>query len=286
MATYFDVDVYAFRCNLYRDGSDWKPYHRDSHAYGGDGAREDFTMGASFGAERTLSFRHEETGTEFAFPQRQGDVFAFDSVANSDFTHGVPRAAAGDAPPGLRFSIIAWGRRRRVHARNGGTAVPDDLAPCVPTPLAYADELASRMPAAAAEAAPPESEAASQENELVLPAGEVASLIRSSGALTALADARDRRPPPRVRPRRHGGARGGTAAPTTGGRVPRAVRDRVGPAAFGALRDASVRYQRGAVSCGAYVTEALALVDLATLQEVVACLPAAGKRAEVAALLR
>ena len=35
MSEYFDVDVYATRLNFYRDGTDWKPFHHDSHAYGG-----------------------------------------------------------------------------------------------------------------------------------------------------------------------------------------------------------------------------------------------------------
>ena len=40
---YFDVEVYASRLNFYRDGTDWKPFHHDSHAYGGKAKREDFT---------------------------------------------------------------------------------------------------------------------------------------------------------------------------------------------------------------------------------------------------
>lgn len=28
------TDVYATRLNFYRDGTDWKPWHHDSHAYG------------------------------------------------------------------------------------------------------------------------------------------------------------------------------------------------------------------------------------------------------------
>jgi hypothetical protein len=59
MADYFDVEVYATRMNFYRDGSDWKPFHHDSHAYGGRAQREDFTMGASFGGSRELIFLHE-----------------------------------------------------------------------------------------------------------------------------------------------------------------------------------------------------------------------------------
>lgn len=34
MSEYFDVEVYATRLNFYADGSAWKPFHHDSHAYG------------------------------------------------------------------------------------------------------------------------------------------------------------------------------------------------------------------------------------------------------------
>ena len=59
--------------------------------------REDFTMGASFGAERELAFRHVASGVQFAFPQRNGDVFAFNSNANAAFEHGVPALRGGAA---------------------------------------------------------------------------------------------------------------------------------------------------------------------------------------------
>jgi hypothetical protein len=36
--------VWRPRLNFYRDGKDWKPFHHDSHAYGGNGKKEDFTM--------------------------------------------------------------------------------------------------------------------------------------------------------------------------------------------------------------------------------------------------
>ena len=36
LSDYFDLEVYASRLNLYRCGSDWKPYHHDSHAYSKD----------------------------------------------------------------------------------------------------------------------------------------------------------------------------------------------------------------------------------------------------------
>ena len=307
MAEYFDVDVFAFRCNLYRDGSDWKPYHRDSHAYGNDGAKEDFTMGASFGAERVLSFRHEETGTEFAFPQRQGDVFAFSDDANKEFTHGVPRASSGEQASGLRFSIIAWGRRRHLHARNGGSGDKYE-ASCLPTPLAYADTMARDGPdgtralsagEAEAEASTEEKEAASEKpalaNELVLPTAEVASLMRSTSAMGVVEVARDGAVPQRDRRSRRGIGGGGEprvpgshrntkkkpVASASGGRVLSAVRDRVGSETFANLREVSLAYQRGAMACGAYVTKALGLVDVSTLREVVRALPDDVKRRAV-----
>ena len=107
MSEYFDVEVYATRLNFYRDGTDWKPFHHDSHAFGGREKREDFTMGASFGGERELTFLHEPSGTQFSFPQRNGDVFAFTTQVNKRFKHGVPKLTRGIGGP--RFSIIAWG---------------------------------------------------------------------------------------------------------------------------------------------------------------------------------
>ena len=123
LGAYFDVEIYATRLNFYRDGTDWKPFHHDSHAYGGREQREDFTVGASFGAERELAFLHEPSGSQFSFPQRNGDVFAFTTEVNKRFKHGVPKSTRGGLSNGAapRFSIIAWGRRRSLNPRNGGT---------------------------------------------------------------------------------------------------------------------------------------------------------------------
>lgn len=117
LAEYFDVDVYATRLNYYRDGTQWKPQHHDSHAYGGRALREDFTVGLTLGAERSLLFVHEASQREFNFPQLNGDCFAFTGEVNQTFTHGVPRV---HTTIGDRFSIIAWGRRRTMNERNGG----------------------------------------------------------------------------------------------------------------------------------------------------------------------
>tara|TARA_B100001094_G_scaffold313146_1_gene350575 strand:- start:1208 stop:2059 length:852 start_codon:yes stop_codon:yes gene_type:complete len=117
MSDYFDVEIYHTRMNFYKDGSDWKPFHRDSHAYGNKSLREDFTMGASFGATRSLAILHEKTEQDFEFPQYNNDVFAFTSNVNKKFLHGVPKSKNIDIGP--RISIIAWGRRKKITERNG-----------------------------------------------------------------------------------------------------------------------------------------------------------------------
>lgn len=121
LASYFSMEVYATRLNFYADGTSWKPFHHDSHAgraffqSGGIGPAEDFTVGASFGSTRELAFLHVESGAQFAFPQANGDIFAFDGVVNKTFQHGVPRVSTRCGP---RFSVIAWGRRVLLTKRN------------------------------------------------------------------------------------------------------------------------------------------------------------------------
>ena len=111
MAKHFNVEVIQTRLNYYKDGSDWKPMHKDRHAYGdgNDKIREDFTMGASFGFSRNIDFIHEESNLKFSFPQNNGDIFAFNSDINKKFLHGIPKVSK---PIGERFSIIAWGRQK------------------------------------------------------------------------------------------------------------------------------------------------------------------------------
>lgn len=104
---HFNMEVLCTRLNYYKDGTDWKPYHHDSHAFS-NGKKENFTVGISLGSSRELSFMHVKTGKKFSFPQSNGDVFAFDDVINRDFMHGVPKAGKS---VGERVSIIAWGIR-------------------------------------------------------------------------------------------------------------------------------------------------------------------------------
>ena len=118
MSLYFDMEIYASRLNYYRNGQDWKPYHHDSHAYCKNmNDKEDFTVGVSFGQERILSFIHVKTNQIFNIPQRNGDCFAFNSIVNSKFKHGVLK---GNKSNEERFSIIAWGKRKVLNDKNSG----------------------------------------------------------------------------------------------------------------------------------------------------------------------
>lgn len=106
IANIFNVVVCETRLNYYKDQSDWKPLHHDSHAYANEmNLREDFTIGISLGATRELVFMHEHSGNQFKFPQKNGDVFAFDQYVNKDFLHGVTKSLI---PTGPRISLIAW----------------------------------------------------------------------------------------------------------------------------------------------------------------------------------
>jgi hypothetical protein len=88
------LQIWTDSSSLLHVGHRWKPFHKDSHAYGANGEKEDFTVGVSFGAERALEFQHDGTGVTFGFPQNNGDLFAFSSVVNNRFKHGVPKAGA------------------------------------------------------------------------------------------------------------------------------------------------------------------------------------------------
>lgn len=110
MAKKLNVKVIETRLNYYPNEKSWKPFHQDRHSsYNKEEEgilKENFTMGASFGASRALAFKHIETETTFEIPQKNGDIFAFDANINKLFMHGVP---ISKYTVGERFSIIAWG---------------------------------------------------------------------------------------------------------------------------------------------------------------------------------
>mmetsp|Transcript_33383 Transcript_33383/g.92185 ORF Transcript_33383/g.92185 Transcript_33383/m.92185 type:complete len:354 (-) Transcript_33383:78-1139(-) len=112
MTVYLDVERedQATRFNWYKDRSDWKPFHHDSAAFNEHRAQhQNITVGASFGTERELAFRHARTGTLTYFPQTNGSLFTFGKDVNIRWKHGINAVPAGFDGSG-RISIILWGR--------------------------------------------------------------------------------------------------------------------------------------------------------------------------------
>lgn len=243
MADYFDVEVYATRMNFYRDGTDWKPFHHDSHAYGGRAQREDFTMGASFGGSRELIFLHEPSGSTFTFPQNNGDVFAFTSDVNKRFKHGVPKAKANNDP---RFSIIAWGRRRSINSRNGGGKLTDsERENTSATETASGEDSTTRN----------DVETMKAHNELVTGNGEVSELIRKFFEKQATVEESNRQHSrKKVAPIKG-------KAPQTSAKMAMEVVRKIGETAYMELRTAARDYQQGLIPVKTFYARAYALCE-------------------------
>ena len=242
MADYFDVEVYATRMNFYRDGTDWKPFHHDSHAYGGRAQREDFTMGASFGGSRELIFLHEPSGNTFTFPQNNGDVFAFTSEVNKRFKHGVPKAKSNNDP---RFSIIAWGRRRTINSRNGAGQVTESTG----------RETASNESSEKSDQTKASTEATKSHNELVTGNGEVSQLIRKFFEKQESLDSNDRQ----VSKRGAGPLKG--KAPETSAKLALEVIHKIGERTYMELRTAARDFQLGHVPVKTFYARAYELCE-------------------------
>jgi alkylated DNA repair dioxygenase AlkB len=240
MADYFDVEVYATRMNFYRDGTDWKPFHHDSHAYGGRAQREDFTMGASFGGSRELIFLHEPSGNTFTFPQNNGDVFAFTSEVNKRFKHGVPKAKSNNDP---RFSIIAWGRRRSINSRNGGGKVTETTREA--TNDAENAETTSEKSC----------EITKPHNELVTGNGEVSQLIRQFFEKQATIESNQRGSAKRDSQPTRG------KAPETSAKLALEAMHRIGETAYMELRTAARDFQEGHIPIKSFYARAYELCD-------------------------
>mmetsp|Transcript_42913 Transcript_42913/g.82241 ORF Transcript_42913/g.82241 Transcript_42913/m.82241 type:complete len:994 (-) Transcript_42913:56-3037(-) len=107
LAEYFQVDVEGWWVNHYSDGTDIKGMHRDGW---GRQRGVNVTVGASFGAARTLRFEPIKGGCpnpqSFDCLQQNGDAFAFGSATNNLYKHGVP----SEPGAGPRISLILMGR--------------------------------------------------------------------------------------------------------------------------------------------------------------------------------
>lgn len=106
--TYFNMTVKATRLNLYKDTSQWKPFHRDAAAVKPEKAAEqNFTVAISFGATRDAAFENIDTKTVISIPQPDGCIYAFCNDTNIIWRHGILQ----DIPvrDEGRISIILWG---------------------------------------------------------------------------------------------------------------------------------------------------------------------------------
>jgi hypothetical protein len=104
-------EVVETRVNIYRAGhSHAKPQHQDRNAFSLRAG--DVTLGASFGASRTLEFKGlNGMDASFLFRQDSGDVFAFDSTVNATFSHGIRQERTRQERD--RVSVVLWGFRRQ-----------------------------------------------------------------------------------------------------------------------------------------------------------------------------
>jgi len=129
LCEYFNIQKKSSgtRFNLYRDSSDWKPFHHDSAAYNEQRAKsQNITVGVSFGAMRELAFLHaaspQNDGQEkmkLYFPQQNNGVFTFGRDVNIKFKHGINALPEEEQDGKGRISIILWGLANDVKEEDG-----------------------------------------------------------------------------------------------------------------------------------------------------------------------
>lgn len=113
MKNFFDMDVKATRFNLYKDNTEWKPYHHDAAAIDERKAKtQNFTVGITFGATRTASFQHAKNKTRLDFPLSNGSVYTFAKKVNVDWMHGIVQEP--EIKKEGRISIILWGKNNQT----------------------------------------------------------------------------------------------------------------------------------------------------------------------------
>ena len=111
ISEYFNMDVKSTRFNLYKDSDDWKPFHHDAAAIKPHIARiQNFTVGVSFGATRSIAFEHSKTNTTISIPLQNGTAYAFSKDININWKHGIPQVDPSNKFNEGRISIIAWGK--------------------------------------------------------------------------------------------------------------------------------------------------------------------------------
>ena len=129
LCDYFGIDIKRARTrfNWYRDSSDWKPFHNDATAYlRWCAAKENVTVGVSFGAERELAFLNMKNGTRLYFPQTNGMLFHFGRDVNINWMHGVNALPKDEQSGKGRISIIVWGYVKDCIEEGGSPALLND----------------------------------------------------------------------------------------------------------------------------------------------------------------
>jgi cold shock CspA family protein len=111
MAQFFNVDVKATRFNWYKNSDQWKPYHHDAAALKPEkAAKQNITIGVSFGSERDVSFEHAEKRTVVTIPLEHGSIYTFGKNVNIEWRHGIPQVKPENKHNKGRISIIIWGK--------------------------------------------------------------------------------------------------------------------------------------------------------------------------------
>ena len=109
LTKYFNVDVKATRYNIYKDSSQWKPFHHDAAAIKKDKAStQNITIAVSFGLEREAAFEHAGNRTILSVPLPNGSIYVFNKDVNINWKHGIlkmPEPVINEP----RISIIIWG---------------------------------------------------------------------------------------------------------------------------------------------------------------------------------
>lgn len=107
---YFNMDIKATRFNWYRNSEEWKPFHHDASAIDPKkAAKQNFTVGVSFGLTRDIAFQDVESNKVVTIPLLNGQTYAFTRDINIEWKHGVPQLPPEKKSENGRISIIAWG---------------------------------------------------------------------------------------------------------------------------------------------------------------------------------
>jgi len=115
IAEYFHMDIKSTRFNLYKDSSDWKPFHHDAAAVKEHiAALQNFTVGISLGFTRSIAFENAKTKTTVSIPLPNCYAYGFAKDVNVMWKHGIPQVHPDNAHDKGRISIIAWGKEPNV----------------------------------------------------------------------------------------------------------------------------------------------------------------------------